>query len=134
MNQITSKITKQQYFKISDESSFFSLFICIYFTFLFCRSGIHFTSFTCEPLLLLPYLYKKLIQAGVRIENKRIESFDELKSFDLIINCAGLGAQMLIKNDVKLQPIRGQVIRIRAPWIFEVMLDDSQNGNYIIPK
>lgn len=71
---------------------------------------------------------------GVRIARKRIESFDELKAFDLIVNCTGLGAKILMKDDNDLKPMRGQVIRVKAPWIFEVLLDDSNDGNYIIPK
>lgn len=79
-------------------------------------------------------MYKRIQKAGGRIERKRIESFEELADFDLIINCAGLGAQVLIKNDAELKPVRGQVMRVKAPWINEVILDDSDDGNYIIPK
>lgn len=95
------------------------------------RSGVSFISFTCETKLLLPYLYEKLVRSGVRFERKKITSFDDLQTFDLIINCSGLGAQQLT-GDEKLMPIRGQVIRVKAPWVFEVQLDDE--GNYIIPK
>lgn len=91
-------------------------------------------TFTCEPTHLLPYLYKRILKEGGRIERKRIESFENLKNFDLIINCSGLGAQVLIKDDVDLKPVRGQVMRVKAPWINEVTLDDSDDGNYIIPK
>lgn len=83
----------------------------------------------------MPFLYGKITKAGIRIECKRIECFDELESFDLVINCAGLGAKVLIKDDTKLIPVRGQVTRIKAPWINSVILDDSKDdGNYIIPK
>lgn len=74
------------------------------------------------------------MKAGGHIQRNRIESFENLDSFDLVINCAGLGAQVLVKNDADLKPIRGQVMRVLAPWITEVMLDDSDDGNYIIPK
>lgn len=98
------------------------------------RSGIHFTTFTCEPTFFLPYLYKCIKNAGGHIERKRIESFDELKAFDIVVNCTGLGAQVFDRQDVALKPIRGQVMRINASWINEVLLDDSDDGNYIIPK
>lgn len=82
--------------------------------------------------MFLPYLYKKFISKGGRIRKKRIESFEELsEGFDLIVNCAGLGAQVLVKDVIDLKPIRGQVMRIRAPFIFETIFDDE---NYIIPK
>lgn len=107
-------------------------------SFKFCafkfRAGIHFITFTCEPTFLLPYLYKRIVAAGGRIEQRRVKSFEDLHNFDIVINCAGLGAQVLIENDTELKPIRGQVMRIKAPWITEVVLDDSDDGNYIIPK
>lgn len=92
-----------------------------------------FKTFTIEPVYFLPYLYKRILKAGGRIEKKRIESFDELESFDLVINCTGLGAQKLVQNDEKLKSIRGQVIRVRAPWIQRAIIDEAA-GNYIIPK
>lgn len=105
---------------------------------LFClfkfSSGIYFTTFTCEPSIFLPYLYKLILKTGGRIERKRIESFEDLASFDLVINCTGIEAQQLVMNDVELKAVRGQVLRVKAPWIFDVFLDDSDDGNYIIPK
>ncbi|XP_055294813.1 D-aspartate oxidase-like [Sitodiplosis mosellana] len=96
------------------------------------KYGIHFNTFICEPTFFLPYLYKRIQAAGGRIERKRIESFEEVATFDLVINCTGLGAQVLIKDDYELKPVRGQVMRVKAPWIFDVLLDDSDDGNYII--
>lgn len=54
-------------------------------------------------------------------------------SIDLIVNCTGLGARHLVKDD-NVTPIRGQVARVKAPWMYQVILDDSEDGNYIIPK
>lgn len=71
---------------------------------------------------------------GGRVERRLVESFEYLYSFDLVINCAGLGAQLIIKDDHELRPVRGQVMRVNSPWIHEVLLDDSDDGNYIIPK
>lgn len=77
------------------------------------RAGIQYTTFTCEPIFLLPYLYKRIRNAGGKIYRKRIVSFDELHTFDLVINCTGLGAKELVKDDIHLKPIRGQGIRKR---------------------
>ncbi|XP_031626003.1 D-aspartate oxidase [Contarinia nasturtii] len=98
------------------------------------KHGIQFNTFICEPSYLLPYLYKLITKAGGRFERKRVESFDELQSFDLVINCTGLGAKVLVKDDAKLMPIRGQVSRVKAPWILHVTIDDSDDGRYIIPN
>lgn len=64
---------------------------------------------------------------------RKIESLNELNDFDLIINCSGLGAKQIM-DDNKMKPIRGQVARVKAPWEFSCILDESDDGNYIIPK
>lgn len=64
---------------------------------------------------------------------RKIESLNELENFDLIINCTGLGAKNLL-NDDEMKPVRGQVTRVVAPWQFQCILDESDDGNYIIPK
>lgn len=98
------------------------------------RAGIHFITFTCEPSYFLPFLYKRISTAGGYIKRKRISSFDELHEFDFVINCAGIGAREIVKNDTKLKPIRGQVTRAHASWITEALLEDSDDGNYLIAK
>ncbi len=62
-----------------------------------------------------------------------MKSFEELSEFDVIVNCTGLGSLDLAK-DRNMHPIRGQVMRVKAPWIYGVYYDDSDDGNYIIPK
>lgn len=64
---------------------------------------------------------------------RKVESLNELEHFDLIINCAGLGAKEMT-NDGEMKAIRGQVVRVDAPWEFHCFLDESDDGNYIIPK
>lgn len=70
---------------------------------------------------------------GGRIRKAKIDSFEQVTDYDLVINCTGLGTKLLT-NDSKVVPIRGQVTRVHAAHIFHVFLDDSDDGNYIIPK
>lgn len=106
----------------------------MFFFFNFDNSGgYHFVSFTCEPTYLLPYLFKRFKHAGGKFEKRKIQSFDELKSSAVIVNCTGLNAQHLA-NDKEVKPIRGQVTRVHAPWIFNTILDESDDGNYVIPN
>lgn len=74
---------------------------------------------------------RRFNSAGGTIITRRVNNFDELiQDYDLIINCTGLGARTLA-NDQKMKPIRGQVTRVQAPWIFQTFMAD---GNYVISK
>lgn len=91
-------------------------------------------SFTCEPSKLLPYLFKRFEKSGGKFEQKKINCFHELENdFDVIINCTGLNAKYLT-NDKKIMPVRGQVARANAPWMYQVYLNDDDDGKYIIPN
>ncbi|KAJ6635593.1 D-aspartate oxidase [Pseudolycoriella hygida] len=94
-------------------------------------AGANYVTFTCEPTYLLPYLMRRFKSAGGKVLEKRVNSFDDLlDQYDIIINCTGLGAKTLV-NDPKLTPIRGQVARVEASWIFQSTQNDN---NYIIPN
>lgn len=99
-------------------------------------SGLHFVTYTSEPKNLLPYLEKRFKSNGGNLINKKIVDLDELirtSDYDVIINCAGLGALELVK-DKMVHSIRGQVSRVKANWVYHVILDESDDGNYIIPN
>ncbi|XP_061398284.1 D-aspartate oxidase-like [Musca vetustissima] len=99
-------------------------------------SGLHFITYTSEPRLLLPYLMKRFEKHGGKIVQQKIDSLEkflENSDYDVVINCTGLGSQQVI-GDNKMLPIRGQVARVKAPWLYYSLLDESDDGNYIIPN
>ena len=97
-------------------------------------SGIHFITFCCEPTKLLPYLMKRYFAAGGRFEQRKVLSFDNgFDNADLIINCAGLGSKEIL-DDNEMHAVRGQVTRVKAPWINEVVLQMKGDANYVIPN
>lgn len=99
-------------------------------------SGLQFVSFTSEPAKLLPYLEKTFRLIGGNVINKKITDLDEFvreSNYNVIINCVGLGAMHLV-NDKAVFSIRGQVSRVKANWVYQVFLDESDDGNYIIPN
>lgn len=63
---------------------------------------------------------------------KHIDSLAELngRQYAAVFNCTGLGARKLC-NDMKMVPIRGQIIKVRAPWIRTAFYVDLET--YIIP-
>lgn len=96
--------------------------------------GSHFVSFCCEPTKFLPYLMKRFLAAGGRFEKRKVRNLDdEFNDVDLIVNCTGYGSKTMTK-DTKFQAIRGQIARVKAPWIYEVVLHEDDDGNYIIPN
>ena len=85
-----------------------------------------------ETQIFLPYLQNILAQKNVSFEKKEIESFSELSSFDVIINCSGLGSRTLC-NDETVFPVRGQVALIETDTIRPIYLDNEM-PLYIVPR
>lgn len=50
--------------------------------------------------------------------------------YDAVFNCTGLGAQKLC-NDRKMVPMRGQIIKVHAPWVKTAFYADYDT--YILP-
>ncbi|EDW51913.1 D-aspartate oxidase [Drosophila sechellia] len=99
-------------------------------------SGLSFVTYTSEPIKLLSYLMKRFTRNGGVVVRKRItdlEAFVADSEYDVIVNCSGLGSKTLL-NDDQMYAVRGQVSRVKANWIFSAMLDESDDGNYIIPN
>ena len=112
------------------------------------RTGTEFTTFTAEPARsvtpgpspterkisrFLPQFMKQLEAGGGEFVRKKIKDLEELSGFDVIVNCSGLGANQLV-GDQTVQPLRGQVMRVRAPWLRICLLDDEDDGNYVLPN
>ncbi|MEP6681734.1 MAG: FAD-dependent oxidoreductase [Parafilimonas sp.] len=85
-----------------------------------------------ETQIFLPYLQNLLEQQNVVFEHKEINDFNELSSFDIIINCTGLGARSLC-NDASVIPVRGQVGLIETKTSMPVYLDNEM-PLYLVPR
>ncbi|XP_030751719.1 D-amino-acid oxidase isoform X2 [Sitophilus oryzae] len=70
---------------------------------------------------------------GGKTVQRRIEHFNELSNYDVIVNCTGLASRDLL-NDLDVTPIRGQIRRVKAPWQYSSFLIDHKNEGscYII--
>ena len=71
--------------------------------------------------------------AGGEIIKRRIQQISDLSSYNVVVNCTGLGASQLVKDE-SVQPLRGQVMRVQASWLRRMVLDDRDDGNYVIPN
>lgn len=80
-------------------------------------------------------IYRRLVLNGVRFLQKKIDTqenfINEHPEFDIIFNCLGFGS-IKFCNDKQMIPIRGQMIRVKAPWIKHFYYTDD--NCYIIPK
>lgn len=71
----------------------------------------NYNTFVVEGKRYLPWMMKQFTDNGGRIEKRKISDLYELKDYDLIINCSGLGARELV-NDPSVYPIRGQIVAV----------------------
>ncbi|CAH2040863.1 unnamed protein product, partial [Iphiclides podalirius] len=79
----------------------------------------------------LPWAEGKFIQDGGKILTGRVDNIASLRGkYDLVFNCTGFGAKALC-NDHDLVPIRGQVLKVRAPWLKTAFYGDYDT--YVIP-
>lgn len=95
------------------------------------KHGCQFRTLLVEDRRYMPYLMRKIEERGGTIRKRSVKALQDLAGeFDIIINCTGLGARELC-GDTSLTPIRGQVFKVKAPWIKQCLYADFDT--YIIP-
>uniref|UniRef100_A0A668ASP0 D-aspartate oxidase n=1 Tax=Myripristis murdjan TaxID=586833 RepID=A0A668ASP0_9TELE len=60
------------------------------------RFGQAFTTLKCECSTYLPWLEKRFKKAGGRVEQRKVNSLQELSGYDIVVNCSGLGSKTLV--------------------------------------
>jgi D-amino-acid oxidase len=85
-----------------------------------------------ETQIFLPYLQQLLKEKNVVFEQGTVENFSELSSFDIILNCTGLGSRKLC-NDASVIPVRGQVGLIETKTEMPIYLDNEM-PLYLVPR
>jgi D-amino-acid oxidase len=89
-----------------------------------------------DTTIYLDYLAARFLEAGGEINaNVRFEKLEDVDaSFELMINCAGIGARELVQ-DVDVEPHRGQVaIMPRIEGLSCAIVCDDEPLMYAIPR
>ncbi|KAJ6660276.1 hypothetical protein lerEdw1_017976 [Lerista edwardsae] len=74
----------------------------------------------------------RLKEQGGQVQARKIDNLWELhKDYDIVVNCSGLGSKELV-GDPEMYPIRGQVLKVQAPWISH-FIRDGDGLTYIYP-
>jgi D-amino-acid oxidase len=99
------------------------------------RDGHAFVAPVVEMPVYLGYLLNRFARAGGRIEQRAIHSLENVGEARVVVNCAGLGARELA-GDLSMEPIRGQIVRVRNPGLERFMLDEEnpEGVTYIVPR
>jgi D-amino-acid oxidase len=99
-------------------------------------SGFAITVPLMDTTVYLDYLANRFLKADGQItENVRFDKLEDVDpKFDLVINCAGIGARELV-NDADLEPHRGQVAIVSRikDFPYAVVCDDAPLM-YAIPR
>ena len=81
--------------------------------------GSEYLSFLLEQVRMLGGVLVKL--------KRRVENLSELNSFDVIVNCTGLGSRELA-NDLNMYASKGLIVSVIAPWIKEWFLESGHHA------
>jgi D-amino-acid oxidase len=97
-------------------------------------SGFALTVPLIDTTIYLDYLANRFSNAGGAIQSAHISKVEEIPhDFDLIINCAGIGARELV-HDSQLEPHRGQVAIVSKLDLAQAIVCDSPPLMYAIPR
>jgi D-amino-acid oxidase len=97
-------------------------------------SGFGLTVPLIDTTIYLDYLANRFHNAGGIIESAHINKVGEIpRDFDMIVNCAGIGARKLV-DDSELEPHRGQVAIVPKLDLAPAIVCDGPPLMYAIPR
>jgi D-amino-acid oxidase len=100
------------------------------------KSGFSLRAPLMDTTIYLDYLAARFRKSGGKIHaNVNFKNLEEVDSkFDLVINCAGIGARELV-GDVDVEPHRGQVAIVpKIAELSQVIVCDDDPLMYAIPR
>lgn len=93
-----------------------------------------FSSYVVECSIYLLWLLNRFKCNGGTVQCRHISTLDELSSFNVIVNCTGLGSRQLV-SDQSIYPTRGDAVTVRAPWVKQfIFLINKEQYTYVFPR
>ena len=84
-----------------------------------------------SPVRLLSFLTGHFKKRGGTLKQQYLNSLEELVGkYHVVVNCSGLGAKELV-GDTRVVPVRGQIIKVEAPWIKTYYYAENNDGSYV---
>lgn len=98
--------------------------------------GYSFNTIVCEGRLYMQWLIQQIQSAGGQLQQRTVKELTELcgEGWDVVVNCCGLRSKDLM-SDPYCYPIRGQITKVRAPWVTQCVFAAFPGETaYIIPN
>jgi D-amino-acid oxidase len=88
-----------------------------------------------ETPLYLPWLAGRVRALGGTLERRAVTELDQTRGFDALVNCTGLGARVLFRDE-ECFPIRGQIVRVARGEVERALyFRDAEGGfGYVVPR
>jgi D-amino-acid oxidase len=97
--------------------------------------GLKYTAIAMNPLILLPWIKKKLDEQGVNFVRAEIKTLDEARQITeakIIVNASGVGAKILAADDA-VTPVRGQTMFVKTDFS-QLFMREGSEYTYVIPR
>ncbi|XP_026727635.1 D-amino-acid oxidase [Trichoplusia ni] len=97
-------------------------------------AGQTFISFISSPPKMLAYLQERFVKGNGQLLRAKVTSLEDplLQEYDVVVNCTGIQARFIVPDE-KVRPYRGQIVKVKAPWVLHTIIDED-GSNYIIPN
>ena len=98
-----------------------------------------FSTYIVSCPVYLPWMMNRIMKLGGTMTKQKIFNLSELNSYDIVVNCTGIGARELV-NDHQMYPVRGHIVSVKAPWIKQWLIrrvpatDNVRRSVYIFPR
>jgi D-amino-acid oxidase len=93
------------------------------------QGGYYAQVLVAEPQTHLPFLMKRFLALGGKIEQGLVQSLNDVIADNrIIVNCTGIDSKRLL-GDSAVFPIRGQIVRVKNPGIRRSMTIETNEEN-----